>query len=208
MGFRYAQMASLGHALVATRSLDEGLALAQSLGAEGPVQIQLEKMAAPRQVEGGATSAGRRVVVVGADAIPSLRIAARSWGGAHPPVVAVQWEVSVSSMVYRRCPRPLRAARASLLPVFLVRDGVARNLDTGEWWGREEDGGFVSANSYDARRILTSAVCERIDDIMQCGGAPVVGSDATDSGVVLYWSQVLRVPPAMCYEALRQRTDS
>lgn len=208
MEFRHAQMASLGHALVAAQSLDEGLALAQSLGADGPVQIQLEKMATPRQVEGGVTSAGRRVVVVGADAIPALRIAARSWGGAHPPVVVVQWEVGVSSMVYRRCPRPLRAARASLLPILLVRDGVARNLDTGEWWEREEDGGFVLTDSYDARRILTGAVCERVDDIMQCGGAPVLGIDTTDSDVVLYWSQVLRVPPAMCYEALGQRTDS
>lgn len=207
MSTQYVQPKSLGHALVVTQSLDEGLALARSLGAEGPVYNQLEKMAPPRQVEEGAPD-GRHIIVVGADAAPALRVAARTWDGPHPPVILVQWGVAVADMVYRRCPRPLWAARASLLPVLLVRDGVARNLDTGEWWEREEGGGFVLTDSYDARRILTGAVCERIDDIMRGGGAPVLSPGGTDDDVVQYWSQVLQAPPAMCCEAVRSREVS
>ena len=208
MDIRFVQRKSLGHALVAAQSFDEGLAVARSLGADGPVYNQLEKMAPPRRVEGGRTPVGRHIIVVGADAVPELRVAARAWDGSHPPVVLVQWDVTVSDMVYRRCPHHLRAARASLLPVFLVRDGVTRNLDTGEWWERTEDGGFVPANSYDARRALTDAVRERIDDIMQGGGAPVLGSGGTDGDVVQYWSRVLQAPPAMCYEAIGLREAS
>lgn len=194
--------------MVAAQSLDEGLALARSLGADGPVYSQLEKMAPPRQLEEGRTPVGRHVIVVGADAVSALRVASRTWDRPHPPVILVQWGVDVADMVYRRCPRCLCAARASLLPVFLVRDGVARDLDTGEWWGRGEDGGFVPTNSYDARCILTGAVRERIDDVMQGGGAPVFGSDGTDGDVVQYWSRVLQAPPAMCYEAIEQRSAS
>ena len=208
MNTQFVQRKSLGHALVAAQSLDEGLALARSLGAEGPVYSQLEKMAPPRQLEEGWTPVGRHTIVVGADAVPALRVAARTWDRPRPPVILVQWDVAVSDMVYRRCPRHLCAARASLLPVFLARDGVARNLDTGEWWEREEDGGFVLTNSYDARRILTGAVRERIDDVMQGGGAPVLGSGGTDGDVVLYWSQTLQAPPAMCYEAIERREVS
>lgn len=208
MGIRYVQPKSLGHALVVAQSLDEGLTLAQSLGAEGPVYSQLEKMAPPRQVEKGVSPIRRPVVVVGADVVPALRVAVRTWDMPHTPVVLVQWGVAVADMVYRRCPRCLWAARASLLPVLLVRDGVARNLDTGEWWEREESGEFVLTNSNDARCVLTGAVRERIDDIMQSGGAPVLGSGGTDGDVVQYWSQVLQAPPAMCYEAIEQREVS
>lgn len=208
MDARFVQRKSLGHALVAAQSLDEGLALAQSLGAEGPVYSQLEKMAPPRQVEEGESPVGRHIIVAGIDVVPALRVAARTWDRPHPPVILIQWDVAVSDMVYRRCPRHLCAARASLLPVFLARDGVARNLDTGEWWAREENGEVVLTNSYDARCILTSAVRERIDDIMQGGGAPVLGSGGTDGDVVQYWSRVLQAPPAMCYEAIGQREAS
>lgn len=208
MDARHVQRVSPGYALVATQSFAEGVSLAQSFGAEGPVFIQLEKKARPSQVEKEMTPGGRPVVVVGADAVPALHVAARTWDMPHPPVVLVQWEVAVSDMVHRRCPRSLCAARASLMPVLLVRDGVARDLDTGEWWEQEEDGGFVLTNSYDARRILTGAVRERIDDGVACGGAPVAGSGTTDGDVVMYWSRVLRVPPAMCYEALERRRVS
>lgn len=208
MGTQFVQRKSLGHALVVAQSLDEGLALARSLGADGPVYSQLEKMAPPCQLEEGRTPVGRHVIVVGADAVSALRVASRTWDRPHPPVILVQWGVDVADMVYRRCPRCLYAARASLLPVFLVRDGVARSLDTGEWWERGEDGGFVSTNSYDARCILTGAVRERIDDVMQGGGAPVLGSDGADGDVVQYWSRVLQAPPAMCYEAIEQRSAS
>ena len=210
MDTRFVQRKSLGHALVATQSLDEGLALARSLGADGPVYSQLEKMAPPCHVGEGRTPVGRHIIVVGADAVPALRVASRTWDRPHPPVILVQWEVAVSDMVHRRCPRCLCAARASLLPVFLVRDGVARDLDTGEWWerGGEGDGGFVSTNSYDARCVLTDAVRERIDDIMQGGGGPVLGSGGTDGDVVQYWSRVLQAPPAMCYEAIERRGAS
>ena len=205
MNTQYVQRKSLGHALVVAQSLDEGLALGRSLGAEGPVYSQLEGMAPPRQVEKGESPVGLHVIVVGADVVPALHVAARTWDRPRPPVILVQWGVAVTDMVYRRCPRCLWAARASLLPVLLVRDGVARNLDTGEWWEREEDGGFILTNSYDARRILTGAVRERIDDIMQGGGAPVFGSGSTNGDVVQYWSQVLQAPPAMCYEAIEGR---
>lgn len=204
MNIQFVQRTSLGHALVAAQSLDEGLALARSLGAEGPVYSQLEKMAPPRQVEEGESPVGRHIIVVGVDAVSELRVAARTWDRPHPPVILVQWEVAVSDMVYRRCPRHLCAARASLLPVFLVRDGVARNLDTGEWWACEENGEVVLTNSHDARCILTSAVRERVDDIMQGGGAPVLGSGGTDDDVVQYWSRVLQAPPAMCYAAIER----
>lgn len=166
---------------------------------------QLEKMAPPRRVEEGESPVGRHIIVVGADAVSELHVAARTWDGPHSPVILVQWDVAVSDMVNRRCPRHLCAARASLLPVLLARDGVARDLDAGEWWGREEDGGFVTTDSYDARRVLTDAVRERIDDIMQAGGAPVLGSGGTDGDVVQYWSRVLQAPPAMCYAAIEQR---
>lgn len=205
MNTQYVQPKSLGHALVVAQSLDEGLALVRSLGAEGPVYNQLEKMAPPRWVEEGVSPVGRHIIVVGADTVPALHVAARTWDRSLSPVIVVQWGVAVSDMVYCRCPRPLWAARASLLPVLLVRDGVARNLDTGEWWEREEDGGFVLTNSYDARCVLTGAVCERIDGIMQGGGGPVLGSGGTDGDVVQYWSQVLQAPPAMCYEAIGRR---
>lgn len=208
MDTRFVQRKSLGHALVVAQSLDEGLTLARSLGADGPVYSQLEKAAPPRHVEEGRTPVGRHIIVVGADAVSELRVAARTWDRPHPPVILVQWDVAVADMVYRRCPCRLRAARASLLPIFLARDGVARDLDTGEWWAREEDGGFVPTDSYGARCILTSAVRERIDDIMQGGGAPVLGSGGTDGDVVQYWSRVLQAPPAMCYEAIGQREAS
>ena len=208
MNARFVQWKSLGHALVAAQSFDEGLALAQSLGADGPVFSQLEKAAPPYQVEEGRTPVGRHIIAVGADAVSELRVAARAWDRPRLPVILVQWDVAVSDMVYRRCPRHLCAARASLLPVFLARDGVARNLDTGEWWARKENGEVVLTDSYDARCILTSAVRERIDDIMQGGGAPVLGSGGTDGDVVQYWSRVLQAPPAMCYEAIGQREAS
>lgn len=169
---------------------------------------QLEKLVPPRLVEEGTDRVGRHIIVVGADAIPALRVAACTWDRPLAPVLLAQWSVAVDDMVYRRCPRHLCAARSALLPVLLVRDGVARNLDTGEWWEREEDGGFVLTNSWDARRILTGAVRERIDDGVKCGGAPVMGSDGTDGDVTQYWSRVLRVPPAMCYEALERREIS
>lgn len=208
MGTQFVQRKSLGRALVAAQSLDEGLVLARSLGADGPVYSQLEKMAPPRHVEEGRTPVGRHIIMVGIDVVPALRVAARTWDRPHSPVILIQWGVAVADMVYRRCPRSLWAARASLLPVFLVRDGVARDLDAGEWWEREEDGGFVATNSFDARRVLTGAVRERIDDIMQGGGAPVLGSGGTDDDVVQYWSQVLQAPPAMCYEAIERREAS
>ena len=187
--------------MVVAQMLDEGLALARSLGADGCVYSQLEKMAPPCQVEEGRTPDGRPVIVVGADAVSALRVSARTWDRLHPPVILVQWGVAVADMVYRRGPRCLCA-------VFLVRDGVARNLDTGEWWERGGGGGFVLTDSYDARCVLTGAVRERIDDIMQGGGAPVFGSGSTDGDVVQYWSQVLQAPPAMCYEAIEQREAS
>ena len=208
MDARFVQRKSLGHALVVAQSFDEGLDLAQSLGADGPVFSQLEKAAPPRRVGEGRTPVGRHIIVVGADAVSELRVAARTWDGPHPPVILVQWDVAVSDMVYRRCPRRLCAARASLLPVFLARDGVARNLDTGEWWEREENGEVVLTNSYDARCVLTGAVRERIDDIMQGGGGPVLGYGGTDVDVVQYWSRVLQAPPAMCYAAIEQREVS
>lgn len=208
MDTQFVQRESLGHALVAAQSLDEGLALARSLGADGPVYSQLEKMAPPRQVEEGESPAGRHIIVVGADVVPALHVAARTWDRPRPPVILIQWDVAVADMVYRRCPRPLWAARASLLPVFLVRDRMARNLDAGEWLERGRGGVFVSTNSYNARCVLTGAVCGRIDDIMQGGGAPVLGSAGTDGDVVQYWSQVLQAPPAMCYEAIGLREAS
>lgn len=202
MSVQYVQMKSLGHVLVAAQEISEGLALARSLGAEGPVFSQLEKMAPPRQVEKGWDSNGRPVALVGVDAIPALRVAARAWDFPHPPVLLVQQDVAVDDMVYRRCPRNLRAARGALLSVLLDRDGVARDLDTGEWWEREEDGGFVHTNTYDARRIMTGAVKERINDIGSAGGLPVLGSNTADGDIVQYWSWVLQAPPAMCYEAI------
>lgn len=202
---RCGQVTSLGMALVVAQAVDEGLALARSLGAEGAVFSQLERTAPPLLVEKGVNPVGRRVIVVGADAIPALRIAARTWDCPQPPVLLVQQDVAVNDMVYRRCPRDLRAARASLLPILLVRDGVARDLDTGEWWEREEDGGFVRTNTYDARRIMTGAVRERIDAVSAAGGCPVLGSGTVDSDIVQYWSRVLQVPPAMCYEAIERQ---
>lgn len=202
---RYEQVESLGLALVVAQEISEGLALARSLGAEGPVFSQLEKMAPPRQVEKGWDSNGRPVGLVGADAIPALRVAARAWDFPHPPVLLVQQDVAVNDMVYRRCPRDLRAARGALLSVLLGRDGVARDLDTGEWWEREEDGGFVRTNTSDARRIMTGAVKERIDAVSEAGGCPVLGSGTVDSDIVQYWSRVLQVPPAMCYEAIERQ---
>ena len=205
---RYEQVTSLGLALVVAQQIDEGLALARSLGAEGAVFSQLEKTAPPRQVEKGWDRDGRPVVLVGADAVPTLRIAARTWDRPLPPVLLVQQDVSVNDMVYRRCPHDLRAARGALLSVLLARDGVARDLDTGEWWGREEDGGFVRTNTYDARRVMTGAVKERIGDASEAGGCPVLDSNTTDGDVVQYWSRVLQAPPAMCYEAIeRQGVD-
>lgn len=199
---RYEQAASLGLALVVAQEISEGLALARALGAEGPVFSQLEKMAPPRRVEKEWDPNGRPVVLVGVDAIPALRVAARAWDFPHPPVLLVQQDVAVNDMVYRRCPRDLRAARGSLLSVLLDRDGVARDLDTGEWWEREGDGGFVRTNTYDARCVMTDAVKQRISDICNVGGLPVLGSTTVDSGIVQYWSQVLQAPPAMCYEAI------
>lgn len=201
---RNEQVASLGLALVVAHEIDEGLALARSLGAEGVVFSQLEKTAPPRLV-GKGTNTGRHVILVGADAIPALRVAARTWDRPLPPVLLVQQDVAVNDMVYQKCPRDLRAAKGSLLPVLLVRDGVARDLDTGEWWEREEDGEFVRTNTYDARRIMTDAVKGRVDAISQAGGCPVLGSGTVDSDIVQYWSRVLQVPPAMCYEAIEPR---
>ena len=205
---RYEQVASLGQALVVAHESDEGLALARSLGAEGPVFSQLEKLAPPRQVEKERGPNGRSVVLVGADAVPALRVAARTWDFPRPPVLLVQHDVAVNDMVYRRYPRGLWAARGSLLSVLLVRDGVARDLDTGEWWEREEDGEFVRTNTYDARRIMTGAVKGRVDAISEAGGCPVLGSGTVDGDIVQYWSQVLQVPPAMCYEAIERREVS
>ena len=202
---RYEQVASLGLALVVTHETDEGLALARSLGAEGPVFSQLEKMAPPRQVEKAVDPNGRPVVLVGVDAIPALRMAARTWDRPLPPVLLVQQDVAVNDMVYRECPSGLRAAKGSLLSVLLVRDGVARDLNTGEWWEREEDGEFVRTNTYDARRIMTGAVKGRVDAVSEAGGCPVLGSGTADSDIVQYWSRVLQVPPAMCYEAIECR---
>lgn len=198
-------MASLGLALVVAQEIGEGLALARSLGAEGAVFSQLEKMAPPLRVEKERGPNGCPVVLVGVDAIPALRVAARTWDFPHSPVLLVQQDVAVDDMVNRRCPRGLRAARGSLLPVLLDRDGVARDLDTGEWWEREEDGGFVRTNTYDARRIMTGAVKRRVDAISEAGGCPVCGSGTVDSDIVQYWSRVLQVPPAMCYEAIECR---
>lgn len=202
---RYEQVESLGLALVVAHEISEGLALARSLGAEGPVFGQLEKMAPPRQVEKPVDPNGRPVVLVGVDAIPALRVAARAWDFPHSPVLLVQQNVAVNDMVYRRCPRDLRAARGSLLPVLLVRDGVACDLDTGEWWEREEGGEFVRTNTYDARRIMTGAVKGRVDAISEAGGCPVIGSGDVNSDIVQYWSRVLQVPPAMCYEAIERQ---
>lgn len=105
-------------------------------------------------------------------------------------------------MVYRECPHDLRAAKGSLLPVLLVRDGVARDLNTGEWWEREEDGEFVRTNTYDARRIMTGAVKGRVDAVSAAGGCPVFGSGSVGGDIVQYWSRVLQAPPAMCYAAI------
>lgn len=202
---RCEQVASLGLALVVAQAVDEGLALARSLGAEGGVSSQLEKTAPPRLVEEGVDSVGRPVVVVAADAIPALRTAARTWDHPLPPVLLVQQDVAVNDMVYRRCPRDLRAARAALLSVLLVRDGLACDLDTGEWWEREEGGGFVRTSMYDARRIMTGAVRKRIDAVLEAGGGPVIGSGAEGGDIVQYWSRVLQAPPAMCCEAIERR---
>ena len=208
MSVQYMQMKSLGHALVAAQSLDEGRALARSIGADGSVYSQLEKLARPCLAEEGTNPGGRHTIVIGADAVPSLRIAARVWDRPQNPVLLIQRDVAVDDMVYQRTPVGLQVARSSLLPVVLVRDGVARELDTGEWWEREADGGFVRTNTYDARRILTGAVAHRVEDVMEAGGAPVRGSDSTDGDIVQYWSQVLQVPLAMCYEAIERRKVS
>nr|DAF28603.1 MAG TPA: hypothetical protein [Caudoviricetes sp.] len=201
----YVQRRSLGLALVAAQTVGEGLALARSLGAEGAVFSQLEKTAPPRLVEEGVNPVGRHIIVVGADAVPALRVAARTWDRPLPPVLLVQQGVAVNDMVYQRCPSGLRAARAALLSVLLVRDGVARDLDTGEWWEREEDSGFVRTNTSDARRVMTGAVRKRIDAVSEAGGCPVLGSGTVDNDIVQYWSQVLQAPPAMCYEAIEGR---
>ncbi len=203
----YEQVASLGLALVVAHEADEGLALARSLGAEGQVFSQLEKKAPPRLV-GKGTNTGRHVILVGVDAIPALRVAARTWDRPLPPVLLVQQDVAVNDMVYRKCPCDLRAAKGSLLSVLLVRDGVARDLNTGEWWEREEGGEFVRTNTYDARRIMTGAVKRRVNAVSEAGGCPVLGSGTVDSDIVQYWSRVLQVPPAMCYEAIERRAVS
>lgn len=204
---RYEQVTSLALALVVAHEIDEGLALARSLGAEGSVFSQFEKTAPPCLV-GKGTNTGRHVILVGVDAIPALSVAARTWDRPLSPVLLVQQDVAVNDMVYRRCPRDLRAAKGLLLSVFLVRDGVARDLNTGEWWEREEGGEFVLTNTYDARRIMTGAVKGRVDAISEAGGCPVLGSGTVDSDIVQYWSRVLQVPPAMCYEAIEYREVS
>lgn len=47
---------------------------------------QLEKKAPPRHVEEGRTPVGRCIIVVGADAVPALRVAARTWDRLRPPL--------------------------------------------------------------------------------------------------------------------------
>lgn len=70
MSVQHVQMKSLGLALVVAHEIDEGLALARSLGAEGAVFSQLEKTAPPRLV-GKGTNTGRHIILVGADAVPA-----------------------------------------------------------------------------------------------------------------------------------------